>query len=398
MRMGEECRLKIQVGVFFGGRSVEHEVSVISGLQAFAALDRQKYDAVPVYITKEGLFYTGPAFGDIAAYKDIPALLRTGGQVIPVSEGGRVSLVRHPAKKLGNNVLAVIDAALPVVHGTNAEDGVLQGLFEMLDLPYAGPDVLSAALCMDKAASKTLLDTAGLPVLPALVVNTFDWVECPDAETKRLEDTFPYPVVIKPINLGSSIGISVASTRESLCRSLDLAFKFATRVLVEPAVVNLREINCAVLGDDEEAKASVCEEPLGSGEILSYQDKYLSSGKQSGMQSAQRRIPADLSAEQEKTIRSLAVKVFQTLHCNGVARVDFLLDTASGAIYVNEINAIPGSLSFYLWEPAGLSFPALLDQMLTLALKRHRKRKTLLFSCETNILSGVSLGGKKGKL
>ena len=391
--------MKIRVGVFFGGRSVEHEVSVISGLQAFAALDKQKYDAIPVYITKEGHFYTGPNFGGIAAYRDIPALLRSGDRVLPASADGRAVLVRHPAKRLGGNVLATIDIAMPVVHGTNAEDGALQGFLEMLNIPYTGPDVLSAALCMDKAASKTLLRDAGLPVLPALTVSAFNWIEHPDAEVRRVEGEFAYPVVVKPVNLGSSVGITLASTREALCRALDLGFKFAAKALVEPAVVSLREINCAVLGDAEETRASVCEEPVGGGDILSYQDKYLSSGKQAGMQSARRRIPAELPEGQAKAIQALAVKTFQALGCGGVARVDFLLDRETSNVYVNEINAIPGSLSFYLWEPVGVSFPKLLDEMLSLALKRRRERGNLSFAYETNILAGVTLGGKKsGKL
>ncbi len=391
--------MKIQVGVFFGGRSVEHEVSIISGLQAFAALDKGKYDAIPVYITKQGLFFTGPAFGDVASYKDIPALLATGTQVILTPENGRVALVRHPAKKFGSNVLGHLDAALPVVHGTNVEDGTLQGFLDALGLPYTGPDVLASALCMDKAVSKTVLQSAGVPVLPALAVSGFDWNEQPDREVAQIEAEFAYPVIVKPVNLGSSVGISKAQNQSQLRRALDTAFKFAARALIEPAVVNLREINCAVLGDTETARPSVCEEPVGGDEILSYQDKYLSSGKQSGgMSAAKRRIPADLTAEQREAVTTLAVKTFQTLGCRGVARVDFLLDQDTGHLYVNEINTIPGSLAFYLWEPAGLSFPALLDAMLALAFKRQRERATLNFTYETNILSGVTLGGKTGKM
>jgi len=251
---------------------------------------------------------------------------------------------------------------------------------------------------MDKAVSKTLLQSAGVPVLPALAVNAFEWIEQPDAEVKQIENEFAYPVVVKPVNLGSSVGITMAATREALCRALDLSFKFAARTLVEPAVVNLREINCAVLGDPEEARASVCEEPLGGGAILSYQDKYLSSGKQSGMESARRRIPAELTDEQADAIQSLAVKTFQTLGCRGTARVDFLLDMDTGHIYVNEINPIPGSLSFYLWEPSGVPFPELLDQMLTLAFKHHRERANLSFTYETNILSGMTGIKSGGKL
>jgi D-alanine-D-alanine ligase len=202
--------------------------------------------------------------------------------------------------------------------------------------------------------------------------------------------------MVKPVDLGSSIGISRAHTREALCRALELSFQFSARALVEPAIVNLREITCAVLGDARAARPSVCEEPVGGDEILSYRDKYLSSGKQSGgMSGARRRIPAELSDGERETVTSLAVKTFQLLGCRGVSRVDFLLDGDTGHIYVNEINTIPGSLSFYLWEPAGLSFPALLDEMLALAFRRKREQEALSFTYENNLLAGVSLGGKK---
>lgn len=388
--------MKIQVGVFFGGRSVEHEVSVISAMQAVAALDTEKYAAIPVYITKEGLFYTGDGYGDIASYRDIPKLLAAGTRVTFVPDEGRALMLRYPGRKLKSNVLGHLDAALPVVHGTNVEDGILQGYLDTLGLPYAGPDVLSAAVCMDKAAAKTLLRAAGIPVLPGLVYSASEWSAGADALVAAAEENFGYPVVVKPVNLGSSVGISKASGPAELRWAADLAFRFAPRVLVEPAVVALREINCAVLGDEETARPSVCEEPQGQDEILSFDDKYLSGGKsQKGMGSAPRRIPADLTLDLQQTIQDLSVRAFQALGCRGVARVDFLLDTGKNSVYVNEVNTIPGSLAFYLWEPAGLSFTALLDELLALAFKRQRVLDTLTFTHETNILSGVRLGGKK---
>ncbi|MDR3207794.1 MAG: D-alanine--D-alanine ligase [Oscillospiraceae bacterium] len=387
--------MKIQVGVFFGGKSVEHEVSVITGLQAFAALDREKYDPVPIYITKQGLLYTGPRFADIEAYKDIPLLLSSGTQLVLAPADGRTAMVRHPARRVGNNVIGYLDVALPAVHGTNVEDGVFQGYLDTLGLPYAGPDVPGAALCMDKAASKTLLQNANIPVLPALAISAADWAERPEEETRQIEAEFVYPVMVKPVNLGSSIGISRAPTREALHRALDLSFKFSARALVEPAIVNLREINCSVLGDARAARPSVCEEPVSGDEILSYRDKYLSSGKQGGMGGARRRIPAELTDEESQIITTLAVKTFQLLGCRGVARVDFLLDDDTGNIYVNEINAIPGSLAYYLWEPTGLNFSALLDELLSLAFQRKREQEALSFTYESNLLSGVGFGGKK---
>ncbi|MDR0670898.1 MAG: D-alanine--D-alanine ligase [Oscillospiraceae bacterium] len=390
--------MKIQVGVFFGGRSVEHEVSIISAMQACAALDREKYTPVPVYITKRGLFYTGPAYGDIAAYRDIPALLAAGARVTLSPDGeGRAVLSRWPAPRLGSHKVAVLDAALPVAHGTNAEDGTLQGYLEMLGLPYAGPDVLASAVCMDKAISKSLLAAAGVPVLPGCAWTDAAWGARPDALMDELALRFGFPLVVKPINLGSSVGVTKVFGRDALRDAADLAFRFAPKVLIEPAVVRLREINCAVLGDAGEARASACEEPRGAGEILSYGDKYLSGGEgDKGMSAAPRQVPADLAPALRDHIRALAVHTFQTLGCQGVARVDFLLDCDKNQVYVNEINTIPGSLSFYLWESVGLSFGALLDEMLSLAFKRHRQRAALSFTYESNILSGAGLGAKGG--
>ncbi|MDR2670379.1 MAG: D-alanine--D-alanine ligase [Oscillospiraceae bacterium] len=390
--------MKIQVGVFFGGRSVEHEVSIISAMQVCAALDREKYTPVPVYITKQGLFYTGPSYGDIAAYRDIPALLAAGSGVTLTPDGaGRAVLSRWPARRLGGNEIAVLDAALPVVHGTNAEDGTLQGYLEMLGLPYAGPDVLSSAVCMDKAVSKSLLATAGIPVLPGCTWTDTAWGARPDALMDELALRFGFPVVVKPVNLGSSVGVTRAADRAALRAAADLAFQFAPKVLIEPAVVRLREINCAVLGDAGAARASACEEPLGAGGILSYGDKYLSGGEaDKGMGGAARRVPADLAPALRDHIQALGVHTFQTLGCQGVARVDFLLDCDKNQVYVNEINTIPGSLAFYLWEPVGLSFGALLDEMLSLAFKRHRQRAALSFTYESNILAGAGLGAKGG--
>ena len=349
--------MKTTVAVFFGGRSVEHEVSIISGIQAFAALDRAKYDVLPVYISKDSRFYTGPHMGDIESYKDMKSCMEKAVRVLLVPEDGRVSLVRYPMKKFGNNILGAFDVAMPVVHGTNVEDGTLMGMLEMLGVPYTGCDLTSSAAGMDKYLMKAALKQAGLPVLDAVVFSAREYLQDPAAGCDAAETKFAYPVIVKPVNLGSSVGISYAADRAALEKALDNAFGFASRVLVEPAVQNLREINCAVLGDADDAEASVCEEPAGCDEILSYKDKYLSGGKgakaggakTAGMSSLKRRCPADIPEELAQRVRHLAVDTFRALGCSGVARIDFLNDTLSGALWVNEINTIPGSLSFYLW-------------------------------------------------
>ena len=396
--------MKTKVAVLFGGRSVEHEVSIISGIQAFAALDRGKYDPVPVYITKDNRFYTGPHMGEIERYKDMASCLRDAQRVLLVPGDSGVDMVRYPMKKFGSNLAGSFDVAIPVVHGTNVEDGTLMGYLEMLGVPYAACDVTASALGMDKYLMKAAMKQAGLPVLDAMQFTGKAYALDSDGVMDQIEGKFPYPLIVKPVNLGSSVGISKAGDRTALRQALDTALGFSARVLVEPAVQNLREINCAVLGDADGAEASVCEEPAGSDEILSYKDKYLSGGKgaksagakTAGMSSLKRRCPADIPEELTQRVRSLAVDTFRALGCSGVARIDFLNDTLSGALWVNEINTIPGSLSFYLWEAAGLPFDRLLDRMIELAFKRQRERAALTFSYDTNILDSVSLGGVKG--
>ncbi len=392
--------MKIRVGVFFGGKSVEHEVSVITALQACRSLDTEKYEIVPIYITKNTEFYVGENIGKIEAYKNIPALLKESSRVIPVNVNGTVELLHYPMKKFGSNTAAVIDVALPAVHGTNVEDGALQGYLQTLGIPYAGCDVLSSAVGMDKYMMKCVFADNGIPVLPGTVVDIKRYTHEHDAVISLIESRTQYPVIVKPVNLGSSVGIRKAKDREALEDALDYAFTFAIKVLVENAITELKEINCSVLGDYEDAKASECEEPVANDEILSYQDKYVggtkSQGGKSGMASLKRKIPADITPEQREEVRTLAVKAFKALGCSGVSRIDFMLDKATGKIYLNEINTIPGSLAFYLWEAAGVKYSELLDRMIDLAFKRERENKSISFSFDTNILENASFGGSKG--
>ncbi len=388
--------MKIKLAVIFGGKSVEHEISVISALQACEYIDREKYDVIPLYMTKTGEFYVGEQIGNIQRYNDIPLLLKESTRVLLLNEDGRVNMVRYPMKKLGNNVIGSIDVAFPIVHGTNVEDGTLQGYLQTLGLPYVGSDVLASAVGMNKYVMKTVFKDNGIPVLDCKCYNLVDF-EDPEKLMDGIEAGFSYPVIVKPINLGSSVGISKAVDREGLEEALTLAFTFARKVLVEPAIQQLQEINCAVLGDELEAEASECEEPLNAEDILTYEDKYTGGGKSKGgskgMASLSRAIPARISRERREEIRQMAVKGFQCLGCSGVARIDFMIDRETDRVYLNEINTIPGSLAFYLWEPLGLKYTQLLERMIQLALKRHRENEKLTFSFETNVLAGVKLGG-----
>lgn len=403
--------MKTRVAMLFGGKTVEHEVSVISGIQACMAMDTEKYDVIPVYMDKSNDMYIGDGVGDISSYKDIPALLSRSQRVIMVNDGGRILLMPYPVKRWGGAKPVQIDIAFPVVHGTNVEDGALQGYLKTVGIPFVGPDVTSSAVSMDKFITKAVLKMHEIPVLDAEVYTLADYDDM-ESLPERIEEVFGYPVIVKPVNLGSSVGISIARTRTELINALDDAFRYAARVLVEHAIGKLREINCAVLGDENEAVASECEEPVHTAGILSYEDKYVNSGgskgskggaakgspgsKGAGMASLARKIPADLTPDQREEIRNLAVRSFKALGCSGVSRIDFMIDEETGQLYFNEINPIPGSLSFYLWEPVGVPYTELLDRMIQLSLKRQRQEEAITFTFDTNILKNANLGGSKG--
>lgn len=397
--------MKIKLGVMFGGKSVEHEISIISAIQAIGYINKEKYEVIPIYITKGNEFYVGEDIGKIESYTNLGNLLKNSQRVVPVKDGNKVNLIKYPQKMFQKGVYDYIDIAFPVVHGTNVEDGTLQGYLNMLDIPFVGCDVISSAVGMDKYVMKTVLKDNNIPVLDCRLFSGKEYDSDSDLVADEIEKAIGYPVIVKPVNLGSSIGISKAENREKLLQALDTAFSYASKVLVERAIENLKEINCSVLGDYEAAEASECEEPVNSGEILDFEQKYIgdSSAKgakggakasgSKGMATLKRKIPADISPEQRDVIRKMAVDAFKCLGCNGVSRIDFMMDTVTGEIWLNEINTIPGSLSFYLWEPLGVPYTELLDKMIALALKRERENENITYAFDSNVLQGVKLGG-----
>ncbi len=390
--------IKTRVAVMFGGKSVEHEVSVISGIQAIMSMDTDKYEVIPVYINKNNEMYIGDKIGDIEAYKNIKELIAQSQRVIMINEGNKVCLTPYPLKMFGKKSVIEIDIAFPIVHGTNVEDGALQGYLKTIGIPFVGCDVTASAVGMDKYITKAVLKENGIPILDCQCYTMSDYSDI-DSIVADVENHLGYPVIVKPVNLGSSVGISVAKNQAELITSIDDAFTYAKKIIVEHAITKLREINCSVLGDENEAAASECEEPLHSKDILSYEDKYLSNSKNGGskgMAGVSRKIPAQLEAQKRKEIQDMAVKAFKILGCNGVARIDFMIDEEDGTLYFNEINTIPGSLSFYLWEPVGVSYKELLDRMIQLSLKRLREEEALTFAFDTNILNQQSLSGMKG--
>ena len=410
----------IKVGVFFGGKSVEHEISVITMNQAINSLNPEKYEIIPIYIAKDGVMYTGDDLLDLYSFRDMEVLLKRCYKVAVVNTGKEVQVVRCPAPIIGKRVLNTIDVAFPIVHGTNCEDGTVAGFINLLGLPYVGPDIMGSSIGMDKIMQKKVLRESGLPVVDFVDFYSMDYIKDEEQILKEIEAKLEYPVIVKPGNLGSSVGIKKAKNKPELEEEIDFAMEFADRVIVEQAVTDLKEINCAVIGNLSESETSICEEPIFCDEILSYTDKYIGDGKTkggtiaggktggakvAGMKSgakggssdgnfANKKIPADISKEKTEEIQNLTKAAFKTLGCSGFSRVDFLIDNKTGNAYINEINTIPGALSFYLWEASGKSFEEKLDQAIDIALKRHREREKLTFSYDQNILA--MQGGVKG--
>lgn len=393
--------MKTNIAVFFGCRSVEHEVSIISAVQAMRSINRDKYDVTPVYVAKDGSMYTGDNLFEIENYRNIPELLKGAKSVTFLRTGDKVVMHYLEQKKFKKISDVAVDLAFPVVHGTNCEDGTMAGYFEFLGLPYISCDIISAAVGMDKAVFKDVLKSAGLPVLDCIKFRAREYTLDKQAITDNIKSQIGFPLIVKPVNLGSSVGITKVNDESELDEAIRLGISFSDIIIVEKAITSLREINCSVLGDSDECEASVCEEPFMNDEILSYEDKYMGGGKNGGaskgMASLGRKIPADLPEEKAREIRELSCNIFKAIGASGVVRIDFLLDCDTGNVYANEINTIPGSLAFYLWEATGLKYTDLIDRLVEIAFRRQRNRDNLTFTIDTNILSGVSFGSKGSK-
>lgn len=392
--------MKTTIAVFFGGRSVEHEISVISALQAMAAIDREKYDVIPVYISKQGRWYTSQELFEIKNYKDLKSLTQRCTEVFMRPEYGDYNLYKAETSMFArkNSVISHVDVAIPVLHGTNCEDGTFEGLLETIGIPFAGCNTLSSANGMDKITMKMILRECNIDVVDYVWFTDRQWFAQRDELVVKVEEKLSYPVIVKPANLGSSVGIGKASNREELIKRIEEAEKFAARIIVEHMIEDLQEINCSVLGDADEYRTSVLEEPLKTGDFLSYEDKYMGGTKTTqGMQASDKRIPAELPDELTRKIQYMAGETFRVLSCHGVSRVDVMIDKKDNSVYVNEINTIPGSLSFYLWEATGISFTQLMDELVLLALKRKRSQEQKTFTYDQNIfaLGGGVKGAKK---
>lgn len=406
--------MKIKVGVIYGGESVEHEVSVISAMQAMNKLDQEKYEIIPIYITKDREWYTGEMLKDIEVYQDLSLIKKYGKNVVLYCNNGSFVLQK---KTFPKSVVAEVDIILPIVHGTNVEDGGLQGYLQTIGVPFVGSDVYASVVGQDKVFMKDIWKNAKLPMTDYVWFYDVDYKQDSDAVIEKVEK-LAYPVIVKPATTGSSVGIAVCSKREELVEAIDDAIQYDKKILVEEVVENLKEVNIAVMGNYEHQKVSEIEEVLSGNKFLTYADKYIGDGKgklkgakvpmkgtSKGMASANRKLPAELPDKVRKEVEEVAVEAFKTLGSSGNSRIDFLVDEKKNKVCINEINSIPGSLAFYLWEAKGIDFSTVLDEMINIGVKDYKKRVSKTHSFETNILKGFAahggvkgLKGMKGKL
>jgi D-alanine-D-alanine ligase len=370
---------KLRVGVLFGGRSGEHEVSLASAASIIRGLDPQKYEAVPIGITKEGHWLIGAG-----AQKMLPEVLRTGQRVLMSADPTESALMPLDGSPQGQK----LDVVFPVIHGTFGEDGTMQGLLELAGLPFVGAGVLGSAIGMDKDVAKKLMQVAGIPVVPWIAVQRADWERQPKEIRRAIEKKFKYPVFVKPATLGSSVGMTKVHSRAELGPALDLAAEFAMKIMVERAV-SAREIEVSVLGN-QDPRASIPGEIVPHREFYDYAAKYLEEG-------TKLLIPAKLKKSEVKKVQSMAVTAFRALELSGMARVDFFIEKRGGKIFLNEVNTIPGftSISMYpkLWEANGIPFRELVSKLIDLAMEQHREKARTKYQIELPEGASGALGG-----
>jgi len=393
---------KIQLGVIFGSRSCEHEVSIISGVQLARAADRNKYDVWPIYIAKDGRWYTGEKLLDIHTYTPFDPYAKGITRVTLDMTAGSGALISYEQEKglFAKGVMPVtvakLDVVIPVMHGLHGEDGTLQGLLELANIPYSSTGVAGSAVGMDKIMMKQVFRGMDFSVLPDTFALRSEWRADPDAVIARIEEKLPYPVFCKPSCLGSSIGVSRADDREKLRESLDLAFTYDRRVLIEKGLDHPIEVNCSVLGFDNECATSVTEMPTTSGgDLLDFADKYLTGSGSKGMASLKRVMPAPVGNAMIHRIEALSKQIFRALDCKGVVRIDYML-TKADELYITEINTIPGSMAFYLWQESGIPYARLIDRLVEYANRAYAEKNENDYAFTSDILNGVVLGGKKG--
>ncbi len=400
----------MNVALIFGGRSPEHEVSIITAHQVNAALD-ESHEVTPIYITKDGAWLTGETLSELKTFTEgnLPQAVDFDKVSIEFETQARFCVLPRRTSLFAKKKELSIDVVFPTIHGVHGEDGTLQGLLEMMNVPYVGAGVIGSGVGMDKTMMKAILNENGLPIVPYVPFTKNDWDTVSEDILKVIEEEISFPMYVKPAISGSSIGVSQVKDVDTLKDAIELACRYCRRIIVEQGVENGYEINCSVLGTNPPS-ASVCEQPIASTDFLSFDDKYIHTDTESeaeaddtlstevanGMAGAQRKIPAPISDELTLHIQDLATLAFQVLDCAGIARLDFLVSEEE-EVFINEINTIPGSLSFYLWEPAGKTFPELVSKLVVLAKETHQEKNRLIYSYSTNLLSQAGTSFSKLK-
>ena len=394
--------MKIRLGVIFGGESVEHEISIITAIQAMNNLDKDKYDIIPIYISKDKTWYTGKMLMEIDVYKDFNELKRYAKKVTLINDNNNFYLIKVDG--MFNKKVEELDLVFPIVHGKGVEDGSLAGFLETIGIPYVGSSMLGASLGQDKVLMKQVMEANKIPVTSYTWFYDNEYLNDSKKILKNIKE-LGYPVIVKPANLGSSVGISVCKSEKEITDAIDDAIRYDSKIVVEKVIENLLEVNCSVVGNNSEVETSVIDEIINKHDFLTYDDKYNSNGKKmkfgaktsgsKGMASTDRIIPARISKKVEDEVKKYAIETFKALNLKGITRIDFLIDKKSNKVYVNEPNTIPGSLAFYLWKPLGIDYKTLLDNAIKATIKEYKDNSKKTTSFNTNILSTYN-GGVKG--
>ncbi len=377
--------MKQNIGIIFGGKTVEHEVSIITGLQVIENIDKSNYEIIAIYVDKNGDWYYGEKLKDISVFKNWEKNKKKIKQFFPSLD-----------KKDRKNILNRVDAIVMAMHGNYGEDGKLQGFLELLNIPYTSSGVVGSAAGMDKIVMKKIFEGLSLPILPYLWFYKYEWQNNMSEIIKKVKWTLEYPLFVKPANLGSSIGISIAKNEDELIRAIEIAIRYDNRIIVEKGLENSIDINESALSKNGEILVSLLEEPLKWETFLSFDDKYINDiSSKNGMVGMQRKIPAELPAEMTKKIEDYSREIYKTMHCKGVVRIDYLVNHSKSEVFVNEINTIPGSLSFYLWEHSGIKFSELINMLIKEAIKSSEDKKSQIESFDSTILN--KFGGSKNR-
>jgi len=388
------------IAVFFGGKSPEHEVSIITGIQVLNNIDTEKYDPIPVYVAKNGKWYYSPKFTNPDVFKDTQEIPFVSTEVTLAPEPTHKTLIEVKNPLLRKRLSIRLDCIFPCFHGSFGENGAFQGLFEIAEIPYVGSGILGSALGIDKVIGKDIYKAHNIPTAPYEVFHKNQLEKDMGRALNQLERAFNYPMFVKPAVGGSSIGITKAKNKMQLENALEVAATFDSKIIVEQAIENAKEINVSVIGNyGGELKVSECEQVFNSGEFLTYDDKYKGKeGPSKGMASTKRKTPAEISPEAKDLIQKTSKEVFRSLNCCGLARIDFLLKENPLEAFVIEINTIPGSMSFYLWTATDLPFKEVITVLINLSEEKFAQKSKNTHTFETNILKDFKPGLKSPKL